>query len=135
MTRKDLEFYYMDGKPPYPITITNEWGHPEGIQYPDGTFLPVAPSNVGKRDNVGEVVWDGCQTNPYDNTKGRLLPFDGPPYYDSTRIFEYLATANEAEDDAQDDAQKKGTGKSQSRTKKRNRKTRTEETQATKKAA
>lgn len=111
MLRKDVEYFY-GGYPPYPITITNEWGHPEGMMYPDGTFLPVAASNVGKIDRDGEVVWDGCQTNPHDNTKGRLLPFDGPPYYDSTRIFEYLATADDDEGDATDGTQKEGTSKS-----------------------
>ena len=128
MLVKDIEFYYPGGKVPYPITVTNEWGHPIGIQYPDGTFTPCAPSKVGSRDSVGETVWDGALSNEFDNTKGRLLPVDGPPYYDSTRIFEYLATEKD------DGTETTGTGSDEPREKKTNRQKRPAKAKRTKKA-
>lgn len=101
MTKQELDFQWGE-RPPYPITITDSTGMPLGIKWPDGVYTPGEPSRVGHFTKEGHlIVWDGAMENNTDRTKGRLLAIEGPPYYDSLRIFERWAT--EGDEDDKDD--------------------------------
>lgn len=95
MLKKDYDYF----KPfPYPVVIEDAAGHPLGRMLPNGTYIGLDASNVGKAVVSGGreyvVVWDGCKPDPMKNgnSKGRLLSLSGPPYVDSLTIYSYLAT-------------------------------------------
>ncbi len=79
MEYKDWEYWH----PPYPVTIEDsETFLPIGIGWPDGTFTPAQPSNVGsvvvlRNENGGEeictIVWDGAAPREGTHSRGLLL--------------------------------------------------------------
>lgn len=120
MTLEELQYW---GTPPVTTTLTDNFGHPLGIIWPDGTITHCPPSNIGKELVEGYVIsWDGGKPDPLGgHSKGRLLPLDGPRYVDSTQVFGYMARELEDEDDGQDETTA-GTEWHVSKKKKRNRK-------------
>lgn len=109
MTKSELAYW---GAAPYPCTIENEQGFPEGYFDNYGTFVPCGASNMGRTVIVGgvelEVVWDGSAPDPMGgHTKGRLLDsnLDSPAYVDSLRAYARLMKVPDIKDlEYEDDA-------------------------------
>lgn len=99
MTKQELEYW---GPVLYMTTVTDKFGIPIGIAYPDGTYVECQASNVGKPaiENgaiIGVITWDGAAPDKSGgHTKGRLLANDDEPSYtvDSTILFQHTISAS-----------------------------------------